>query len=82
MTLPFSFFTMAKSSGHPRTHRRDDAGTGGYADETSPYPPPISSRCLPRRKPKGMGGDAVNGGAVPSSLHDGGLLPVTTAMLP
>ena len=82
MTLPFSFFTTAKSLGYPRAHQRGDAGTGGYAGETSPSPPPISSRCLPRRKPEAMGGEAVNRVAVPSSLHDGRLLPTTATMFP
>ena len=78
MILPFSFFTTTKSPGHPCAHRHGGAGTGGYADKHNPSPPPISSRCLPRRKPEAMGGEAVNRVAVPSSLHDGRLLPTMT----
>ena len=82
MTLPFSFFTTAKSPGHPHAHRHGGAGTGGYAGETNPSPPPISSQCLPRRKPEAMGGEAVNGVVVRSSLHDGGLLHAVATTFP
>ena len=75
------FATMKPSGTRARTNAAALA-PGGYAGQTSPSPSPNASRCSPRRKPEAIGGEAMNGDAVPSSLHDGGLLPATAAMFP
>ena len=63
-------FATATPSAPTRALRRDGASTSDYAAQTGPSSPPITSRCLPRRKPKAMGGKAANGVAILSFIHD------------
>lgn len=75
-------FAMAIPSGTRACTSAAALAWGGHASQTSPSPPPIASRCSPRRKLEALGGETVNGDAVPSSLHGDGLVPTTVAMFP
>ena len=73
---------MARSPGTRARTIMVAMALGGHAGHPNPYLPPIASRRSPRSKRKAVGGEAMDGDAIKSSLRGGRHPAAAVAMFP